>query len=198
MAEHRAIASAPFDGAEHRAKRGPNGRPLCRWCGVEVPKGRESWCSQRCVDEFVIRKGDGRAATLVFKRDKGVCALCGLDTEELYRVVRGFPSAKARYTAPRSVRPVVVPKLSHEVRASLLRGLTALGFHADQRFWQADHITPVVEGGGACGLDNLRTLCVPCHKAETAKLAAKRADDRRARKDEAAGERSLFGEAKAS
>jgi 5-methylcytosine-specific restriction endonuclease McrA len=44
--------------------------------------------------------------------------------------------------------------------------------------WQADHIVPVVEGGGECTLDNLRTLCTPCHGEETAalrkRLAAKR------------------------
>jgi 5-methylcytosine-specific restriction endonuclease McrA len=43
-----------------------------------------------------------------------------------------------------------------------------------------DHIVPVVEGGGACGLDNLRTLCRPCHRAVTAELAKRRAAARRA------------------
>jgi len=37
-------------------------------------------------------------------------------------------------------------------------------------FWQVDHCLPVVEGGGACGLENLRTLCTPCHAKETALL----------------------------
>jgi 5-methylcytosine-specific restriction endonuclease McrA len=45
--------------------------------------------------------------------------------------------------------------------------------------WEADHIMPVVEGGGGCGLDNIRTLCVPCHRRETAALAARRAAARR-------------------
>jgi 5-methylcytosine-specific restriction endonuclease McrA len=36
-----------------------------------------------------------------------------------------------------------------------------------------------VEGGGGCGLENYRTLCRPCHKDETAKLAARRARERR-------------------
>ena len=35
---------------------------------------------------------------------------------------------------------------------------------------QADHITAVAEGGGDCGLDNLQTLCSPCHKTETETL----------------------------
>jgi 5-methylcytosine-specific restriction endonuclease McrA len=46
--------------------------------------------------------------------------------------------------------------------------------------WDADHTLPVVEGGGECGLDGYRTLCRPCHKSETAKLAARRAEKRRA------------------
>jgi 5-methylcytosine-specific restriction endonuclease McrA len=33
--------------------------------------------------------------------------------------------------------------------------------------WQADHILPVAEGGGQCGLDNIRTLCTACHRAAT-------------------------------
>lgn len=44
--------------------------------------------------------------------------------------------------------------------------------------WQADHIRPVAEGGGSCGLENLRTLCTACHNRETAKLAARRAEAR--------------------
>ena len=45
--------------------------------------------------------------------------------------------------------------------------------------WEMDHIIPVVEGGGCCGLDNLQTLCLPCHKLDTAALAARLAMGRR-------------------
>lgn len=44
--------------------------------------------------------------------------------------------------------------------------------------WEADHIVPVVEGGGECTLENMRTLCIPCHKKETADLARRRAHER--------------------
>lgn len=46
--------------------------------------------------------------------------------------------------------------------------------------WEMDHILPVSEGGGECGLENLRTLCRPCHRRETAALAGRRAEARRA------------------
>lgn len=35
--------------------------------------------------------------------------------------------------------------------------------------WEADHIVPLAEGGRH-HLDNIRTLCRACHKAETAAL----------------------------
>lgn len=36
--------------------------------------------------------------------------------------------------------------------------------------WQADHIVPVIEYGGECGLENYRTLCTTCHKRATSDL----------------------------
>ena len=44
--------------------------------------------------------------------------------------------------------------------------------------WQADHRLAVVEGGAACGLDNLRTLCCSCHLTETRSLMARRKQQR--------------------
>jgi len=50
------------------------------------------------------------------------------------------------------------------------------------RLFDMDHTIPVVEGGGSCGLDNLRTLCRPCHLIVTAQLAARRAFRRKSLK----------------
>lgn len=36
--------------------------------------------------------------------------------------------------------------------------------------WEMDHIIPVSEGGGLCGLDGYRTLCPPCHGKESGQL----------------------------
>ena len=41
---------------------------------------------------------------------------------------------------------------------------------ADDMHWEADHIVPVAEGGGLCGLDGYRTLCKQCHGRESGKL----------------------------
>ena len=58
--------------------------------------------------------------------------------------------------------------------------LRRLGFDVSTSgHWQADHIIPVAEGGGECGLENYRTLCTPCHKRETRALARRLAEQRR-------------------
>ena len=41
---------------------------------------------------------------------------------------------------------------------------------ARRSLWDADHILPVAEGGGQCDLENLRTLCLLCHREVTADL----------------------------
>lgn len=51
------------------------------------------------------------------------------------------------------------------------------------RFWDIDHIVPVVQGGGSVGPEGLQTLCLKCHNSKTAELAAKRAAARKAAKE---------------
>lgn len=46
--------------------------------------------------------------------------------------------------------------------------------------WDMDHVIPVAEGGGSCGLEGLRTLCKPCHRSVTAALKRRLAERRRA------------------
>ena len=48
-----------------------------------------------------------------------------------------------------------------------------------RRIWQADHIIPVAEGGGLCGLENMRTLCVLCHADASRDQAGRGAKRRR-------------------
>lgn len=142
--------------------RGPNGRRLCRWCSTEVPKGRISFCSEACVTEFTIRRSPTSARNHVFRRDKGICAACGMDTEKFRRVLRhASDSIKALWE-----HPALRYSVPWGWRASLER---SLGFDPHRRtYWDADHREPVHHGGGECGLDNYQTLCQPCHKAKTA------------------------------
>jgi 5-methylcytosine-specific restriction endonuclease McrA len=130
----------------------------CTLCGKPAGPGRRYWCSQRCVDEFSIRRSGTRLRAAVYDRDHGVCARCGLDTDGMRKALELH-----RFDAASRHRQRVV---------------AAAGFSDWRSWWDADHIVPVVEGGGSCGLENVRTLCVPCHRAVTAELAARRAGPR--------------------
>ncbi|KAA6460443.1 HNH endonuclease [Acidobacteria bacterium AB60] len=145
--------------------RGPNGRGLCRWCSLEVPKGRYTFCSEDCVHEWKLRTQPGYVREQVFKRDKGFCSSCRLDTLAEAR--------RLRYSRGAARRAL----LEHW-------GLKA---YTRKSLWDADHIIPVIEGGGQCDLNNLRTLCLLCHRAATLELRRRIVAARRARPSEKAG-----------
>jgi hypothetical protein len=145
-------------GASGNVPKGPNGRGICRQCGIEVAGRRLTFCSDACVDEWKIRTAGGFAATKVRARDHGVCASCGLDCEAL----------KKQIDEVRRLRGTDAAVL--ELRSRMFGP-----HHLRRRLWEVDHVVPVVEGGGECGLGNLRTLCAPCHKRATAELAGRRA-----------------------
>ena len=64
---------------------------------------------------------------------------------------------------------------SYRVAADELRAwrLRDLGFVPQRSLWELDHIVPLVDGGSH-DLDNLQTLCTPCHKAKTVSEASER------------------------
>ena len=130
---------------------GPGGRALCRWCRIEVPKGRRTFCSDACVHEWSLRTDPGYLREQVFARDHGVCAQCGVDTIALRRDMR---------------------KLDYAARRQFLRKWK-LSENSRKSLWDADHVLPVAEGGGQCNLSNMRTLCLLCHRKATAELRAR-------------------------
>jgi len=59
------------------------------------------------------------------------------------------------------------------------------------QFWNVDHIVPVIDGGGTCDVDNLRTLCTVCHRQVTARQHKDRATLRRVGQSTAACHRDI-------
>ena len=157
----------------------PRKKGECRWCGAPVGKGRRTWCSQACVDQYLVRSDPVTARRLVYGRDRGVCALCGLNTVRLAAVARAelrrveALAADSRRDWPQPLRDlwrvlVLLDGFPYEVPVSWgWRGPHSI---KAARLWQADHVVSVAEGGGACGLENLRTLCAWCHPRETGAL----------------------------
>jgi 5-methylcytosine-specific restriction protein A len=130
--------------------KGPNGLPLCRWCDLEIlAKRRRTFCSDYCVHQWRLRTDPGYLRDQVFARDRGVCAVCRIDAVAGYNALK-----RARGPA----------------RVAGLRLYGMKNIASRRSLWDADHIRPVAEGGGQCDLDNLRTLCLLCHREATARL----------------------------
>lgn len=120
----------------------------------------------------------------VWDRDRGVCALCGLDTELLSRVV--FRLAARRH-GPNQIVPA-----PQSAPLSSMALLVALGWSERAAFvpavdewrrrslWHADHVVPVVSGGGY-ETENGRTLCVPCHIRRSGDDTTRRSSELRER-----------------
>lgn len=134
--------------------KGKNGRCLCRWCSLEVPAGRVTFCSEWCVEEWKLRSNPGHLRERVLERDRGICAVCGIDCiVELRRIkrLRG---------------------------ASRIKAISEWRMGSRKTLWDADHVLPVSEGGGECDLSNMRTLCLKCHRIHTAQLRERRLQKR--------------------
>ena len=134
----------------HTLPVGPLGRPLCRWCELEIlAKRRRTFCSDYCVHQHRLRSDPGYLRDQVFARDHGICAVCHADTPAIFRALK---------------------RSRGEARAAGLAFYGMRTISSRRSLWDADHIRPVAEGGGQCDLDNLRTLCLPCHREATAQL----------------------------
>lgn len=145
---------------------GPDGRRWCRGpCGGEVGPGRRAWCGDACLTEAWIMAGDSKVVRReVFKRDRGICALCGDDTGVLERLLEALDrkafGSEEHGEAQRDAWEAICLVKAQQPQAYL----------GARHGWEADHIVPVAEGGAGCGLDGYRTLCRTCHGKQTGAL----------------------------
>ena len=132
-----------------KPERDQTGAPICRWCRGPVAAPRRTFCGDACVHEWKIRSSPWYVRREVKKRDKGTCRLCGLNVVKAHREwTRAKPPATDRAARKR--------------------------WRGERPRWEADHIVPVADGGGECGLENYRLLCRPCHLRVTLDWRAKR------------------------
>lgn len=138
---------------------------LCRWCGKDVnrfsPK-RRTFCSDECVHEYKIRASSSYVRAYIAKRDKHTCQICGLKCRGFLKRMRTFVGLA-----------VGDAKRKKEEQWFSKHGMAWVNTNRRSTFYDIDHIVPVSEGAGQCGEDNLRLLCLSCHRIETAKLRAK-------------------------
>lgn len=106
------------------------------------------------MHEWRLRSSTSYLRECVLARDRGICALCGIDTLLLRRRIMRLPFAERM----------------RELKAMIETGIIIRG---RKTWWEADHIVPVVEGGDS-NLENLRTLCTACHSDVTRALRERR------------------------
>lgn len=129
-----------------------NGFTLCRWCQSPVKPPRRTMCSPECVHEILIRTNGKYVRDCVFKRDKGICKICSIDTKKI---------AKEALSLEGEDRNKFLLSKNISLKRKIWKRKHGGGL------WDADHIVPVKKGGGTCGLENFRTLCIDCHKKVT-------------------------------
>ena len=113
--------------------------------------------------------------------EKGVCQICKLDCIRLVSSLRAVRAEGDDYEATLEQRRQILSKYSERF---FLRGYKTLCEKLirqplEGNAWEADHIVPVFLGGGCSGLQNMRTLCVCCHRDVTLQQAKFRVEQRR-------------------
>lgn len=182
---------------KHEGERWCFRRKRCRECGHEVQGRRTKWCSDVCVNAYLIRSSPTMARRFVRQRDQGVCAQCGLDTFELKKEIdRLTREATAAWREqfllrfPGSLRSVrwrpqhwsnELVAEGERVRKAALEPYGMSSYWKRQSFWDMDHVVAVEDGGGDCGLENLQTLCLRCHSRRSGRQRTRKVDRRRGR-----------------
>jgi hypothetical protein len=146
----------------------------CAWCAGPLPitsmaAGVEAtYCSRSCAESGRLRRGGMYASTRIreqlFALEGGICRNCGINAHALFVRISALQPAErlnalcnANWTLPKT--SAALERLLQDPK--------------EGDFWEADHVQAVSEGGGDCMLDNLQTLCKPCHKTETERLMAR-------------------------
>ena len=147
---------------------------LCAWCGgtmsaeSKLAGVQSTYCSRECTEHGRLKRGGKYASTQIraqlFALEGGVCTKCGLDAGAMFhRICALHPAERLNALCNANWKLPKTPKALERLLQNPVESM----------FWEADHILAVSEGGGNCHLDNLRTLCVPCHADETEKLRSR-------------------------
>ena len=129
----------------------------CAWCAAELPPRRRAWCSDRCGEQFWANHWWSVARSAAKRRDRYRCKRCG---------ARG-PKRPARS--------------AHRTHAAYLAAMRAWRKEKRIARLEVNHIVPCRGKHRSldCAhhLDNLETLCPPCHQTHTSALRAAPADE---------------------
>lgn len=119
----------------------------CAWCATPLPPRRRTWCSDACGDAFWTNHWWSVARQTAKRRDRYRCRRCGT-------------------TAPKRPRAT-----AFTTRTRYLAAMRAWRAAKRTARLEVNHVVPCVGRHGqlSCAhhLENLETLCPPCHRAAT-------------------------------
>ncbi|KAM1081096.1 hypothetical protein EV1_015507 [Malus domestica] len=151
--------------------------PLCKLCqtpctghNAKTPEYFEDlFCQLSCYEEYRIRTSNRSLRHELFQLERGVCTICQLDCHKLVEHLRPLSLAMRRqYIENFAPRVATLKKPLDRLVKDPKEG----------NAWHADHFVPVYRGGGECRLENMRTLCVACHRDVTKAQCAERLSTR--------------------
>jgi len=147
------------------------GNYICNECGEESASSEiryRLFCSHECLETWKIKSSPSFLRLKVYKRDKGICVICGINCVILEKARKN----KDHNQELESKWQVLIKE--HRIPPRL--------WDINRTFWEADHIIEVADGGGSCDLSNIQTLCWKCHYLKTRRFMKKRFRKSRLRK----------------
>ena len=114
----------------------------CGWCGGTLPSGRRRWCAEACANEFWRNHWWTMARRAAKQRDRRRCVRCG------HAPVKRPSGGGAALRAWRAARLTDRLEVNHRKACEGRHASLSCSHH----------------------LDNLETLCVPCHAEHTRAL----------------------------
>lgn len=152
------LAQRPFIDPHPEASRNKlPAKGLCRWCWNPITgKRRQTFCSDLCVRSFLLFRPGHDRDQFVLGRDGPLCAICHRDCVQAYELWRRIKDAARK----------IGGGAFEAVRQAYQEAWRPGGRF---RLYEIDHRRARALGGSDHP-DNLRVLCLRCHRAETAKL----------------------------
>lgn len=156
-----------------------DGNRVCNTCAGLLPTSRtdtvlqhtrELFCSDPCATRYMHRTKRTGLREDLFALERGVCQRCSRDCHAFAKLLQVHGQSQRKelilqFDARYRSHPDLLLQLAHAAH--------------EGNAWHADHIVPVSEGGGECGLDNMQTLCTMCHIESTRSLARRQAKRKR-------------------
>lgn len=137
----------------------------CKWCEEPLTGRQTAWCKGgECSDNamrliFYLRE-------LILEIDKDKCRLCKAHVNPNKLNIKPWWSIHNANNGDDKELKKLLKKYPHWFKESTYY---KCGWEPHRHLFEVDHIKPLVEGGWTSP-DNLRVLCIPCHKKVTAEL----------------------------